>query len=157
MLHNRWVKVSSCSEIMRTGQCRKKRKIKRSCVCTHTNPTNFCICWICSGIGYPKVSDRAEIHPVMCISVRSHLHSPLSSYLLMSLLLACMLCTAFLLVAMFSSLLFSLFINTLISFTWTEELSETASLPTRGRGKVCVHSTLPKPHSLCMLLYSATS
>ena len=30
--------------------------------------------------------------------------------------------------------------------TWAEGLSETASLPPRGSGKVCVHSTLPRPH-----------
>lgn len=67
--------VSSCSEIVWTGQCRKKRETKRLCVHTHTNPTKYRIYWICGGIGFPEVSDRAEIHPVMCISVRIRLHT----------------------------------------------------------------------------------
>uniref|UniRef100_A0A0V0HMZ1 Putative ovule protein n=1 Tax=Solanum chacoense TaxID=4108 RepID=A0A0V0HMZ1_SOLCH len=57
----------------------------------------------------------------------------------------CVVVTVSALVAIFSSLSFSLFIHTLISCTRTEGLPETISLPSRGSGKVCVHSTLPRP------------
>lgn len=47
---------------------------------------------------------------------------------------------------MYLLLLFSPFKFTLICITWVKGLSETTSLSLRGRGKVCVHSTFPKPH-----------
>lgn len=43
-------------------------------------------------------------------------------------------------------LLYFLFQATLICVTWAEGLLETSSLPPRGRGKVCVHFILPRPH-----------
>lgn len=42
-----------------------------------------------------------------------------------------------------------------------EGLSEAISLPHKGRGKVCVHSTVPRPHgtipSIHVLVYLGTS
>lgn len=52
----------------------KEKKTKRSRVHTLTQP-NSVFSWIHSGTGYPEVSERAEICPMMCRCVGSHLHT----------------------------------------------------------------------------------
>uniref|UniRef100_M1B259 Beta-ketoacyl-ACP synthase II n=1 Tax=Solanum tuberosum TaxID=4113 RepID=M1B259_SOLTU len=47
---------------------------------------------------------------------------------------------------MASSLLHFLFKSALICFTLAEGLLEATSQPSQGRGKVCIRTTLPRPH-----------